>query len=279
MNLPPRPTSAPGEEAFAEQLESYLTTTARMKRASREIALQALDLPTEVLAAAFESELGRRDSSRRELAAQGLQRLVIPALAADLTSPATSAETEASAGPTENPTDRAIQALLDRSVLDGKDEVRQASARALRDLGQPAVTAPIVRALGSSSSAVRANAAEALGIVGQPVAAPALVAALAATASGGVWTPPARHIFVGRQIAYVQDYDVEAFANSVAADPQINVLTEGAVLDVRLLSIRQELARSHERAMLRGALERLTGEDFRYDAKRWAAWLEEHPLE
>jgi len=41
------------------------------------------------------------------------------------------------------------------------------------------------------------------------------------------------YITVVNQKAYIQDFDVEAFQFEVAADPQINVIHEGVVLDVR----------------------------------------------
>ncbi len=41
------------------------------------------------------------------------------------------------------------------------------------------------------------------------------------------------YIAVVKQRAYIQDFDVEAFQFQVAADPQINVVHEGIVLDVR----------------------------------------------
>ena len=41
------------------------------------------------------------------------------------------------------------------------------------------------------------------------------------------------YITVVNQMAYIQDFDVEAFQFQVAADPQINVVQEGIVLDVR----------------------------------------------
>jgi general secretion pathway protein D len=41
------------------------------------------------------------------------------------------------------------------------------------------------------------------------------------------------YITVVKQLAYIQDFDVEAFQFEVAADPQINVVHEGIVLDVR----------------------------------------------
>ena len=54
-----------------------------------------------------------------------------------------------------------------------------------------------------------------------------------AAQSGGAGSSPRSHIFTGRQFAYIQDFDVEAFQFEVAADPQINVIHEGVVLDVR----------------------------------------------
>ena len=171
-----------------------------------------------------------------------------------------------------------MKSLVNRAVLDGTESVRADAARTLRNLDQPALAAPFVRALSSSSSAVRANSADALGILAVPAAAPALTAALAATnAAGSVQRAPASHVFFGRQIAYIQDYDVEAFAGAVAADPQVNVLTEGAVLDVRVVAVQSQFARIHERASLRGALQHLTGQDFRNDDKKWAEWIAGHP--
>ena len=41
------------------------------------------------------------------------------------------------------------------------------------------------------------------------------------------------YITVVNQQAYIQDFDVEAFQFEVAADPQVNVIHEGVVLDVR----------------------------------------------
>jgi hypothetical protein len=265
------PETGPAADASPEV---WLTATrdlfdrlARLSPATREVAWRAIrplftteDRMPAFLAATTEL-LADRSSARRKLAAAALQRLAIDQLK------------------DESPTAQAtVKELIHRAVLDGNEPVREAAARALRDLDEPSVTAPFVKALSSSSSAVRANAAEALGVIGVPAIAPALVSALAATsAAGSVTRAPASSIFFGRQIAYIQDFDVEAFSGAVAADPQINVLTEGAVLDVRVLSISQRQALSHERSSLRGALRQLCGQDFHYDTKKWSQWLEEHP--
>ncbi|MFT6715120.1 MAG: hypothetical protein ACJAVJ_002412, partial [Planctomycetota bacterium] len=165
------------------------------------------------------------------------------------------------------------------AVLDGSEDVRAECSRALRDLRQAAITQPFIKALGSSSPAVRTNAAEALGTLGFVQAAAPLISALAATSSsGGSYRPPASHIFIGKQVAYIQDYDVEVAQGASIADPQVNVITEGVVLDVRLLSVRQELVRVNERSALRGSLKSLLGQDFKYSADKWGKYLAEHPL-
>jgi hypothetical protein len=88
---------------------------------------------------------------------------------------------------------------------------------------------------------VRANSAEALGIAGFPAALPALKARLAKASSkvkgSSTSAPPRSHIFVGKQTAYVQDFDVEVAQGAAVADPAVNVLTQGSVLDVRVLAI------------------------------------------
>lgn len=265
------PKETPSADAPAEvweaKLRELLDGFYRLSPATRELAwLEAAktygspELAPALLTTAS-TVLMDHSSSRRQMAATAIQRLGLAQLAQD--------------SPTAH---AAVKTLVSRAALDGTDGVREAATRTLRDLGEPAMAVPFVKALGSSSSSVRANSAEALGVLGVPAAAPALVAALAATnAASATQRAPASHVFFGRQIAYIQDYDVEAFAGATAADPQINVLTEGAVLDVRVISVQSQMARTHERASLRGALQRLTGQDFRYSDKKWAEWLATHP--
>ena len=50
------------------------------------------------------------------------------------------------------------------------------------------------------------------------------------------------------------------------------------MLDVRLLSVRQEMVRVNERSALRGSLKSLLGKDFKYSADKWSKYLEENPI-
>ena len=136
---------------------------------------------------------------------------------------------------------QSLEPLLQRCALDGSEEVRRESALALAATGEEGVTIPLIRALSSRHSSVRANSAESLGVAGFPAALPALRAQLAkATAkpkANSTSAPPRNHIFVGKQTAYVQDFDVEVAQASAVADPVVNALSQGTVLDVRVLAV------------------------------------------
>jgi hypothetical protein len=247
-------------EDLAKALQPWFHAAAFMGRASKEIAVRKFlkeikGIDEAAIRATLRGELRHRTSARRELAALVLHR-------SDF-----SIENEGG-----------VQDLIKVAILDGSDEVREECSRTLRDFNEVAITQPFIKALGSTSPAIRTNAAGALGTLGFVNAAAPLISALAATsAAGGAYRPPASHIFVGRQIAYIQDFDVEVAQGASIADPNINVLTEGAVLDVRVLSVRQETIRVHERSALRGALKILLGKDFKYDAEKWQKWMDENP--
>lgn len=165
---------------------------------------------------------------------------------------------------------KAVEPLLVRSVLDGSDEVRLGAALALGAVGDQAMVLPIARALESENASVRMHAVETLGAMGYPAAVPVLVSHLAALQSGGGEArAPRNHIFVGRQFAFVQDYDVEVAQFAAVADPQINTLTEGAVLDVRVIGVTQ-ISATVEAARTRQALASLVGEE--KSSRGWLAW-------
>ncbi|MCC6408405.1 MAG: HEAT repeat domain-containing protein [Planctomycetes bacterium] len=166
-----------------------------------------------------------------------------------------------------------LRGLASRAVLDGSEDVRREAALALKAAEEPAVVAPIVRALGSQHASVRANAVEALATMQYPSAVEPLIGYLASlsSAQAGGWKPPAASIFVGRQTAYVQDYDVEVAQGAAVADPQIGVLTEGAVLDVRIISA-YSVPQVAESRRVREALQRLTQADPGDRAADWSAW-------
>jgi len=170
-----------------------------------------------------------------------------------------------------------VKALVTRAVLDGSAQVRKECSLALRDAHDEAVTLPVLRALGSRSAAVRENAISALGVMNYPAAVEPLVARLGALASapggGGAWKAPASHIFVGKQFAFIQDFDVEVAQGAAVADPQVNTLVEGAVLDVRVIGV-YEMTVAVESRKLRTALGQLTGADPGDTNRAWLAWWE-----
>lgn len=230
-------------------LTEWLRAGAASGPALREVALHQLGerVDPDVLGARLARELGADSSRTRAFAALGLRRLE---------------------------PGKELVALVSRAVLDGSDEVRRQAALALKTAEEPAVVNPIVRALGSRHPAVRANAVEALGRTGYPSAVEPLIGYLAALSSaqgGGGWRPPAASIFVGKQTAYVQDYDVEVAQFAAVADPQVNVLTEGAVLDVRVISA-YSINQVAEARRVRQALQRLTQADPGESAVAWKAW-------
>jgi len=179
----------------------------------------------------------------------------------------------------------AMPELLRRALLDPNGEVRLAAALALRDTGEEGVAVPFVRALESSSSVLRTHAAQGLGVLRFPVVAEPLAARLASlgTSAGGEGRrAPASHIFVGRQIAFVQDFEAEVATSAVIAKPRIGVVQEGATLDVRVQGISgsggSEVAAGYTQASesraLRHALAQVTGAEVRDSNAAWCAWWE-----
>jgi hypothetical protein len=75
---------------------------------------------------------------------------------------------------------------------------------------------------------------------------------------------------VGAQTAYVQDFDVEVANRSSVADPVVNVLPTGVVLDAGVASI------SIERTIYHKALTRITGHRPGSTEQAWTKWLKEY---
>jgi hypothetical protein len=146
----------------------------------------------------------------------------------------------------------------------------------LRAVDDPGVIVPIVRVLEKCESAdLRRNAAESLGEMGYAAAVQPLIARLAAAASdaGSAGRLPHSYIFVGRQIAYIQDFDVEVAQFQAVADPQVGVFIEGSTLDAAVAGV-QSTEVAVEVAAARTALERLTHASPGKTSKAWLSWWE-----
>jgi hypothetical protein len=110
--------------------------------------------------------------------------------------------------------------------------------------------------------------------MGYPVAVEPLVARMAAALqSSSDARAPHAHIFTGRQVAYIQDFDVEVAQFQAVADPQVNVLLEGQVTDAAVISAREEGVEI-ELMAIRQALEKLVRQRPGGTAREWLRWWE-----
>lgn len=241
----------------AQAIDPLFRWASNLPPAARESAVRALasiaQMPS--LRGALTKELVSQIPGRRSLAALALHRLF----------------------PGEE-----IKPLLVRAVMDPSDDVRLAASYALRAAGDPGVIVPVVRVLEQSQSPTsRIHAAEALGNMGYAAAVEPLMAKLyspappAGGASGSSSGLPHANIFVGRQIAYVQDFDVEIAQNSSIGDPVVNTAVEGAVLDVAVHGV-QDVSVTVEQATIRKSLGRLTGAAPGNSSKDWKRWWEQN---
>jgi hypothetical protein len=248
-DLPLALPHAPADEAG---LETFFAAAARLEGAARELAVGALGAAPEIpgLRAALGRELLARTTGRRSLATLALRRLF----------PGSEAE-----------------GLVSRAVLDSSAAVRSSAALSLRAFEDPAVIVPAVRAMGSQHAEVRVNAIEALATMNYPAAVAPLYHRLVALQAGGGGSgyAPHVHIFNGRQRSYVQDFDVEVAQGAAVADPIINILIEGSVLDVAVIGVNEYVV-ANERAAVRRALAKLTGANPGDTTVAWERWWKEH---
>jgi len=159
-------------------------------------------------------------------------------------------------------------ALLEASLEDEHPAARAAAAATLHGLKPESSlgwwTLGMWR---EGSSAARVRAVENLAAHGG--GNPYVVKALVMTLSAAGRQSPGSYAFFGRQITVVMDFDVEVALGAAIADPQVSVLTEGAVLAVRVLGASVTTA-------VRGALQQLTGADPGPGAEDWRAWMKQN---
>ena len=161
-----------------------------------------------------------------------------------------------------------VPLLYRRSLADPSGVVRRASTQALAVTGDPVFIKLYSKNLSNPSQAVRLSAVEAIANFGLKEGVAPLVAALKSSLRGPGETPVTRsHIAVTTQRAYVKDFDVEVAQGAVIADPIVDIIQEGVVLDVAVVSVNVE------RTLVTRALRRLSGVDFGLRVADWEAWL------
>ncbi len=235
-----------------DELPKLLDLGSGPSRLMREAVVERLITATDraSLAQTLRAELRSKRPSRRSFAAFATGRLF----------------------PREDP-----RPLLIRAVYDPSPLTRESAARAISDVGAYEVAGPLIRALESGNGALRLRAVEALGASRDGAFVEPLMGRLytlsAQSGSGSGYRPPRSHLFVGTQRAYVQDFDVEVAQGSSVADPVVNTLVEGVVLDVSVIGVQEVQVRTELRS-IRGALGRITGRKPGSSNKTWRAWWE-----
>jgi hypothetical protein len=160
---------------------------------------------------------------------------------------------------------------LAHAVLDADPRARRAAVALLQQSGEPDLVQPFLRALGSAHPRIQIHAAEALGALGDPRAVDFLIEKL------GYGPGPRSYLLSVTQTSVISDYDVETAQASFIADPTINVLQDGEVLDVKVAGGGGQRALGAVRGAVAGALRELTGVDHGTDVVAWRAWRAAHP--
>ena len=166
---------------------------------------------------------------------------------------------------------RALRPLLHRAVHDPDEDVRHAAIAAAKTIGDPNLATPLIGALGSENSRVRTHAADALGRLGDVRAIKYLVYRFEAHGGGA----PRVYSMFANQLTFIQDFDVEVAQTAFIADPVVNVIQEGIVLDATVVATEQTYHFT-ERQVVYAALRKLTGADVPNEQGAWAKWYREN---
>lgn len=171
--------------------------------------------------------------------------------------------------------------VLRSTVFDRSNRVRDAAI----EIAKPTIKASdivyMASGLANKHHKVRVRTAEALAELGHPEAIKQLVkagphAATGLAVAGGDGTRTRAHVAFLNQQAYIRDFDVEVAQAAFIADPKIDVLQSGSVLDVTVAGVQE--VRTVVRAY-RSALKQLTSKDPGKDPRRWGEWLAKLPPE
>lgn len=161
--------------------------------------------------------------------------------------------------------------VMRTAVLDRSEHVRKKVIDILRPGATDRDVYYLATGLGHSSAKVRMRTADALGNLGRKSAIDLLVKAgptaatgLASDASG---TQTRGHVAFLNQRSYIRDFSVEVASAAFIADPQVDVLQEGAVLDATVMGVQQVRT---IRKYYRRALKQLSGTDPGRDVTKWA---------
>ncbi len=162
----------------------------------------------------------------------------------------------------------ALSPLVKAALHDRDEGVRDAAFAASMKIGHPALFIPFAKALFASNEPVRLRAAAALGRLGDVRAVEYLVKRYAISGGG---SGARNSISSVTSQAYVKDFDVEIAQAAQIADPIIDVLNSGAVLDAKVVGIYGTMTVTETRVISK-SLEDLTGRSFGPNPEAWKSW-------
>jgi hypothetical protein len=166
----------------------------------------------------------------------------------------------------------ALPWLIQTSMYDAKENVRDAAFRAIRSFGDEDVFFPYARALFKPSPVSRIQAAEALAALGDIRGVDVILRRV----SIGIGASGRANILVGKQQSYIQDFDVEIAQAAAIGDPIVQTIRDGVILDYKILGGSGEQWIAEQRTAYASALKKLTGRDYGEDWKAYAAYAAEH---
>ncbi|MGK0156447.1 MAG: hypothetical protein ACI9SE_003416 [Neolewinella sp.] len=161
--------------------------------------------------------------------------------------------------------------VLRTAVIDRSEHVRKKVLDLVRDGATDDDVLYLASGLGHTSARVRMRTADALGSLGKQNAIHLLVkagpVAAAGLASDSGGTKTRGHVAFLTQTSYIRDFNVEVASAAFIADPQVDVLQAGSVLDATVMSVQQQRT---IRRYYRRALKQLSGKDPGRDVTKWA---------
>lgn len=166
--------------------------------------------------------------------------------------------------------------VLRTAVIDRSEHVRKKVLDLVRVGATDNDVLYLASGLGHSSVRVRTRTATALGSLGRKNAIKLLVkagpVAAAGLASDSGGTKTRGHVAFLTQTSYIRDFNVEVASAAFIADPQVDVIQEGSVLDATVMGVEHQRT---IRRYYRRALKQLSGKDPGRDVTKWAQKMAE----
>lgn len=171
--------------------------------------------------------------------------------------------------------------VLRTTVFDRSNRVREAAINISKPTIEACDIVYMAGGLANKHAKVRVRTAEALADLGHREAITLLVkagphAASGLAAPGNDGSRTRAHVAFLNQQAYIRDFDVEVAQAAFIADPKIDVVQSGSVLDVTVAGVYEvrTIVKSY-----RLALKHLTKNDPGKDPRLWGEWLAKLPPE